>query len=304
MNPVRNGVIYQGVSNGVNAKQRAIRLSIGVASLLALLKFGAGVLTRSLGILASGVDSLLDVFVSTINLFTLRKAEEPPDADHAYGHGKAESIAGLFQSLFIGVSGVVIIAESIRRLITRTHDVGRLNLGLGIMLFSMASSFFLIRRLKSVAAQNPSIVLDSEQLHFSSDLYANLGVIVTLFFIRLTGLNALDLFISLAIALYIFWQSMNLLRRSIDELMDREISPELHEKIKKIIFGHDPRIIDFHNLRTRRVGNKIFIDFHVVLRGEESFRKAHDLTESLISAISREIPDCDLTVHTDPEGGM
>ena len=112
----------------------------------------------------------------------------------------------------------------------------------------------------------------------------------------------LDLFISLAIAFYIFWLSMKLLRRSIDELMDREISLELHDKIKGILFRHDPRIVDFHNLRTRRVGNKVFIDFHVVLRGEESFKEAHRLTESLISAIEQEIPDCDLTVHTDPEG--
>ena len=286
----------------MNAKQRAIQLSVGVASFLAFLKFSAGVLTHSLGILASGVDSLLDVFVSTINFFTLHKAEEPPDADHAYGHGKAESIAGLFQSLFIGVSGVVIIAESVRRLIMQNHHVYRLDVGLGVMLFSIAASFVLVRRLKFVAKQNPSIVLDSETLHFSSDLFANLGVIVILLFVKMTGLAILDLLISLAIAFYIFWQSMNLLRRSIDELMDREISPELHEKIKGIIFRHDPRIVDFHNLRTRRVGNKIFIDFHVVLRGEKSFKEAHRLTESLISAIEREIPDCDLTVHTDPEG--
>ena len=288
----------------MNAKQSAIRLSVGVASLLAILKFGTGVLTHSLGILASGVDSLLDVFVSTINFFTLRKAEEPPDADHAYGHGKAESIAGLFQSLFIGVSGVVIIAESIRRLIMQNHRVGHLGTGMGVMIFSMAATSLLIQRLKFVARHNPSIVLDSEQLHFASDFYSNLGVIVILFLVRLTHRAVFDLLVSLTIALYIFWQSMHLLRRSIDELMDREISPELHEKIKKIIFGHDPRIVDFHNLRTRRVGNKIFIDFHVVLRGEESFREAHNLTESLISAIAREIPDCDLTVHTDPEGGM
>lgn len=288
----------------MNEKQRAIQLSVGVASLLALLKFGAGILTHSLAILASGVDSLLDVFVSTINFFTLRKAEEPPDEDHAYGHGKAESIAGLFQSLFIGTSGIVIISESVRRLILRSHYVNRPDMGMGVMGFSMVVTFLLIRRLKSVAKQNPSIVLDSEQLHFASDFYANLGVIAILLLVEVTHRAAFDLLVSFAIALYIFWQSMHLLRRSIDELMDREISPELHEKIKKIIFGHDPRIVDFHNLRTRRVGNKIFIDFHVVLRGEESFREAHNLTESLITAIEKEIPDCDLTVHTDPEGGV
>ena len=286
----------------MNEKQRAIGLSVGVASLLALLKFATGVLTHSLGILASSVDSLLDVFVSTVNFFTLRKAEQPPDADHAYGHGKAESIAGLFQSLLIGVSGTVIIAESVRRLILRNHYVNRLDMGAGVMLFSMSATFLLIRRLRAVSRKNPSIVLDSEQLHFASDLYANLGVIATLVLVRVTHHVLFDLLVSLAIAFYIFGQSMHLLRRSINELMDREISPQLQERIKKIIFGHDPRIVDFHNLRTRRVGNKIFVDFHVVLRGEESFRKAHDLTESLICAIEREIPDCDLTVHTDPEG--
>jgi len=283
-------------------KQGAIRLSIGVASILAVLKFGAGIATHSLGVLASSVDSLLDVFVSTINYFTLRKAEEPPDADHPYGHGKVESIAGLFQSLFIGVGGVVIIAESVRRLILRSHHVIRLDLGIGAMLFSVIASFLLVRRLKSIARKSPSIILDTESLHFSSDFITNLGVIVILLLVKITHLVVLDLFISLAIAFYIFWLSMKLLRRSIDELMDREISPELHKQIRKILFQHDPRIVDFHNLRTRRVGSRVFIDFHVVLRGEESFREAHRLTESLISAIQKEIPDCDLTVHTDPEG--
>jgi len=286
----------------MNKKQDALKLSIGVASFLALLKFGAGLLTHSMAILASSVDSLLDVFVSTINYFTLRKAEEPPDEDHPYGHGKAESIAGLFQSLFIGVGGAVIIAESVRRLITQTHYVTRIDIGLGIMFISMLASFFLIRRLRAVAAKNPSIVLDSEQLHFSSDLVANLGVIVILVLVRLTQWVAFDLFVSLAIALYIFWQSMKLLRRSIDELMDREVSPEFQEKLKRMIFEHDPRIVNFHNLRTRRVGNRIFIDFHIVLQGDLSFKEAHRLTESVISAIEKEVPDVDVTVHTDPEG--
>lgn len=286
----------------MNEKRNVLQLSIGVASLLALLKFGAGILTHSMGILASSVDSLLDVFVSTVNYFTLRKSEEPPDADHAYGHGKAESIAGLFQSLFISVGGILLIAESVRRLITRTHDVVQLDLGLWVMLFSMAATLFLVYRLRAVVQKNPSLVLDTERLHFSSDLSANVGVIIILFLVKQTNLVIFDLLISLAIAFYIFWLSMRLLRRSIDELMDREISPELHEKIRHIIFQHDSRIIDFHNLRTRRVGNKIFVDFHVVLRGVESFREAHRLTESLISDIQKEIPDCDLTVHTDPEG--
>lgn len=283
-------------------KQGAIRLSIGVASLLAVGKFATGLATQSMGILASSVDSLLDVFVSTINLFTLRKAEEPPDEDHAYGHGKAESIAGLFQSLFIGVGGILLIAESVRRLILRSHTLTRLDLGIWVMAVSMIASFLLVRRLKAVAEKSPSIVLDTESLHFSSDLLANGGVIAILLLIRFTGFVVFDLLISLVIASYIFWMSTRLLRRSIDELMDREISPELHGKIKKIIFSHDSRIVDFHNFRTRRVGNKVFVDFHVVLRGEESFKEAHRLTESLISAIQREIPDCDLTVHTDPEG--
>ena len=134
----------------MNEKQSALRLSIGVASLLAILKFGAGIATHSMGILASSVDSLLDVFVSTINYFTLRKSEQPPDEDHAYGHGKAESIAGLFQSLFIGVGGIVIITESVRRLILRSHTLIRLDLGLWVMVFSMAASFFIVAiRLKT-----------------------------------------------------------------------------------------------------------------------------------------------------------
>ncbi len=287
----------------MNQKQGVLRLSITIASLLAFLKFAVGILTHSMAILASSVDSLLDVFVSTINFFTLRKAEEPPDEDHPYGHGKAESVAGLFQSLFISVGGVVIIVESARRLITRTHYVERIDLGLGMMFFSMAASFFLVLRLKAIARQDPSIVLEAERLHFASDLIANFGVIAILFLVKITDLVVFDLFVSLAIAFYIFWQSMKLLRRSIDELMDRE-QPELRQKIERIILNHDPRIVDFHNLRTRHVGNRTYVDVHVVLRGQEDFKEAHRLTESLISAIEEAIPNVEVTAHFDPEGEM
>ncbi|MFH1857759.1 MAG: cation diffusion facilitator family transporter [Candidatus Omnitrophota bacterium] len=286
----------------MNERRNVIRLSIGVASCLAVMKFIVGLITHSMGILASSIDSLLDVFVSSVNYFTLRKSEKPPDANHAYGHGKAESLAGLFQSLFIGVSGTAIIAESVRRLIFHTHEVIRVDVGLATMIVSVAATALLVWRLKVVSLRKPSLILDTERLHFISDLATNAGVMIILFLVKKTGFFAFDLLISLAIAFYIFWLSMKLLRRSIDELMDREISPELHERIRKIILAHDSRIINLHNLRTRRVGSKAFIDFHVVLQGENSFREAHHLTESLIAAIQKEIPDCDLTVHTDPEG--
>lgn len=286
----------------MRAKLNAIQLSIATAMFLTAFKLSVGLVTRSLGLIASAVDSLMDVLVSSVNWIAIREAGKPADREHLYGHGKIESLAGLFQSLIISASGIYLVVESIRRLFGGV-GLTYLPVALGVMMVSMVVTFFLVLKLKQVLSETDSIIVGTEMLHFTTDFLTNGGVILALLLVRLTGSNLWDLGAAFAIACYILWKSLGILKKSVDELLDRALPQEEQKAIEQIILTHDPRIVGFHNLRTRKIGEQRFIDFHFEIREEENFSRAHELTESLIKRIRARLPGADVTVHFDPEGG-
>ncbi len=283
-------------------KLQAIQMSIGTAAFLAVFKVSVGFLTHSLGLIASAVDSLMDVLVSSVNLIAAKEADKPADREHLYGHGKIESLAGLFQSLVISASGLFLVVESIRRLIHGV-ELTYLKTAIGVMVLSMVLTFFLVLRLKKALKETGSIIVGTEMLHFTVDFLTNGSVIFALILVRVTGSSFWDLGIAFAIACYILSQSFGILKKSIDELLDRALPREEQKEIEQIILSYDPRIVGFHNLRTRKIGRQRFIDFHFEIRGEENFARAHELAEALIKEIRERFPGADVTVHFDPEGG-
>ena len=283
-------------------KLQAVTLSIGTAFFLTIFKLSVGFLTHSLGLIASAVDSLMDVMVSTVNFIAIREADKPADQEHLYGHGKIESLAGLFQSQVISASGVFLVAESIRRLVMGAH-LSHISTAVGVMGISMVFTFFLVLKLKRVLKETNSIIVGTEALHFTVDFLTNGGVILALALVYFTGSGIWDLIVAFLIACYILWQSFGILKKSVDELLDRALPQEEQKEIEQMILNHDPRIVGFHNLRTRKIGHQIFIDFHFEIRDEENFSRAHELTESLIKRICERFPSADVTVHFDPEGG-
>lgn len=287
--------------NHAHETTAAIRWSIATALLLALLKFTVALLTHSMAIMASSLDSLLDMGSSSVNLIASVKAAKPPDAEHAYGHEKIESLASFFQSILIGISGLMVIAESLKRLISGTH-LTDINLGVSVMLFSIVLTAALTWKLHRSEKKNGSLILATEKLHYSMDLLTNCAAVAALFLVRLTGHPAWDLFFSLVIAGYILKTAWSILKNAADELLDRSLPPVSQEAIEKIIRGYNPAIVDFHNFRSRRVGHQIFVDFHIEIAGEENFQRAHALTEGLIRKIQEQYPGADITVHYDPEG--
>ena len=283
-------------------KLGVIGLSIATAIFLTVFKVTVGLWSRSLGLIASAMDSLMDVLVSSVNWLAIREAEKPADHDHLYGHGKIESLAGLFQSLIISASGLYLIFESVRR-IFRGAELTHLSVAIGVMIVSMGFTFLLVLQLKRVGRETSSIIVKTETLHFTTDFLSNGGVIAALFLVRWTGSILWDLAVAFVIACYILYRSFQILKSSMDELLDRALPLEEQKQIEQIILTHDPRIVGFHNLRTRKIGQQRFIDFHFEIRGEENFARAHELTESLIKHIQSRFPDADVTVHFDPEGG-
>lgn len=288
-------------SEAAKETSRAVRWSILTALVLTLVKFTTALLTHSMVIMASALDSLLDMASSAVNLVASVKAAKPPDEEHAYGHEKIESLASLLQSLLIAVSGLVLVAESVRRLFmgSRILEIGW---GMGVMIFSIVLTAVLTWRLGHSEKKSHSLILSTEKLHYSMDLLTNVGALAALLLVRISGQVIWDLLFSILIAVYIFKTAYGILKRAVDELLDRSLSPVSKDAIAGIIRSYNPAITGFHNFRSRRVGNQIFMDFHIEIAGEENFRRAHAMTEGLIEKIQQSYPGADITVHYDPEG--
>jgi cation diffusion facilitator family transporter len=294
-------VIKDGIDQYVKQTRQALILSISVAVLLMTVKFLTGLMTHSMAIMASALDSTLDLMMSVLNFFAFKVASKPPDAEHAYGHGKVESLAGLFQSLFIAASGSYVIYEAVKRLIQGSY-VSEISLGIGVIVFCAAVTLLLSWRLNSLSKQNKSLILGTEKVHYAMDFVSYLGVVLALVLVGVTGKAFWDLIISILVAGYIFKESVGILKRAVSELLDRGLSNTQLKQIKILILGYHPAIVGVHNLRSRIVGNHTFLDFHIEIRGEGDFKKAHNMTESLIDKIKEQIPNADVTVHFDPEG--
>lgn len=282
-----------------NKKLRAALLSVIVSTFLICIKLVFGFLTNSISILASAVDSFLDLSASSVNYFSIRKAEKPADREHRFGHGKAEGLAGLFQGFIIGISSLYLIYVSVKRIITGS-SIELLNSGIFIMAFSALVSFLLARHLRKVAEETDSIALSADSLHYRSDVYTSSSVIIGLIIIKFSGLLFIDSIISICIALYIIWSSISILRESVDILMDKELPKETIEDVKEIILSHQPQVKSFHKMRTRRSGSRRFIEFHLVVDDTLSFVESHDLAEDIIKDIEAKVPNADVTVHVDP----
>ena len=291
----------EGLAQYLKQARQAIILSIGVALLLTLVKFSAGLVTHSMAIMASALDSTLDMLMSALNFFAFREASKPPDAEHPYGHGKVESLAGLFQSLFIMASGSFVVFESVRRLLQGSF-VSEIPLGIGVIVFSGVVTLLLSWRLKMLSKKNKSLILGTEKAHYAMDFVSYVGVIVALLLVGWTRSVIWDLVVSILVAAYIFKEAIHILTRAVSELLDRGLSNTEIKTVRLLILQHHPSIVGVHNLRSRVVGNLVFLDFHIEIRGEADFKRAHEMTESLIDKIKTQHPTADVTVHFDPEG--
>ncbi len=282
-----------------NIKIRAAALSITCAFCLAVIKFLVAFFSGSIAVLASAIDSLLDILMSGVNLMAIRQAEQPPDERHPFGHGKFETLATLIQSLVITLSGAWIIYEAVMRL-TTGKSLDNLNEGIGVLAFSSVASWFIARYLSKVARQTDSSALEADSLHFRMDIYTNLGLMIGLLFIRWFNIDWLDSALSILVASYILHEALQLIKRSLREILDQELPLEIQQQVHRLISEHDGLLAGYHGLRTRRAGSLKIMDFHLEVCKDMKVSEAHKLADSLERKIEREIPGADVIIHIDP----
>ncbi|HEX8189843.1 MAG TPA: cation diffusion facilitator family transporter [Pyrinomonadaceae bacterium] len=284
-------------------KASAARLSVAAAALLVALKTLTGVLTGSISVWASLLDSAMDIFALAINYYAVRAASAPPDEDHRYGHGKAESLAGLFQSFVIGVSGLVLLWEAVRRIIT-PHPTASEWLGVGTMAVACGVSFALVARLRQVARKTDSPALNADAVHYATDVYTNGAALGALLLVALTGWTPADPLVSIVISAFILKSAFDVARDSVHVLMDRRLPRAIDRKVAAVVERfRGEGVLGFHDLRTRRSGSHKFIDLHLEVEADQTLQQAHDLTVRVIRAIQKEIPRARVQIHTDPSKG-
>lgn len=282
-----------------SVKLAAARLSIFTAFGLALLKLFTGLLTGSLAVLSSAVDSLLDLLMSGVNFMAIRHAEQPADACHPYGHGKFETLASLFQSFIIAASGLWIIYEAIQRLMTAS-PVTRTGIGIVVMTVSMAASFFISRHLRKVARTTDSTALEADALHFAMDVYTNFALLLALAAITLFDIPWLDPVMSILVAVYILYEAIKLLRQGLRDVLDEQLPESVRSEIEQLIEEHKHDLFGYHHLRTRRAGSQKLIDFHLTVCKHMSVTEAHDITDYIEKKIGEKIIGTDVTIHVEP----
>ncbi len=283
----------------MDIKQKAFLFAICSAAILAGCKFTAGFFSGSMAILSSGLDSFLDVSMSAMNFWAIRKASQPADQDHPYGHGKAENLAAIFQTLVIVFSGSYIIITSIHKWI-ESQKINYSILDLGVMILSLGFSFIISRRLKKIGEATGSPALKADALHYTSDLYSNTAALLAILLTYFTGQIFFDLLFAVIVGAIIIYSAVIIAKKALVGLMDSSIPQATEEKLITILESMPFPYAGFHKLRTRTSGSKIYGDLHVLFCRMLKVEEAHERTAELESEIARTIPSMDIIIHIEP----
>lgn len=279
--------------------RRATRWAIGVSLGLTLLKLAVALWTGSLALLGSALDSGLDMIASAINAAFLHHAHTPADESHPFGHGKAEGVATLLQGLLIAGSGVGLLVEAIRRIVSGSRiQHGRE--GIVVLLVSVPVAVALGLYLRRVAKRRKSQALLADSSHYLSDVVSAGGALATLVLIQLGASTALDPIASVLIAGYILHTAWALARSAYDLLLDQAI-PEAERIAVEVVDRYGFPAVGMHEFRARSAGPNRFVEFHAELDRQISFVDAHRVAEEIGTRIAERLgPGTEVLVHADP----
>ncbi|GGE06759.1 iron transporter [Polymorphobacter glacialis] len=280
--------------------QSAALASSASAVLLLGLKAWAAWATGSVSMLGSLADTALDLFASLLTLFAVGLASQPADDDHKFGHGKAEAIAALMQTLLIVGSAAVIMWRAILAM-GQTELPRAPQVGIGVSVAAIALTMALIAWQRHVVKQTGSIAIATDSLHYQSDLLLNLTVIAALVLDIYLGIHGADAVLGIIISLWIAWSALTSAREAIDMLMDREWPPEKSARLAAIALAV-PGVESVHNLRTRSSGVTDFIQFHIWLDPLLTVQVAHDIVDSVEAQLHSVFADAEFFIHIDPRG--
>ncbi len=271
--------------------------STTVALTLVIIKLYAWLVTDSSAMLASTTDSILDLFASLMNVVILRFALAPADDEHKFGHGKAESLAGLVQAAFVLGSAILLIFSGVGRLLT-PQPVMHSEVAIWVTIIAIVLTLVLVAFQKYVIKRTGSLVIGADALHYQSDLLLNLGVLAAIILSQGLWLAADGAF-TIAVGLFLMWGAGKIIWLSVYQLMDHELTPAEQQQITDIILSHE-KALGVHELRTRQAGSQRFIQFHLELDDHLSLFEAHSIGDEIEREIRQVFSPCEVFVHQDP----
>ncbi|MGD9881568.1 MAG: cation diffusion facilitator family transporter [Reyranella sp.] len=280
--------------------QIATVASMSVALMLIGAKTVAWLLTESVSMLSSLVDSALDLVASLVTFFAVRQALIPADADHRFGHGKAEALAGLVQAGFIAASGGGLLLTVGDRLL-HPHPVQREALGLAISALAVVLTLALVTFQNYVVRRSGSLAIGADRAHYVTDLVSNIAVGVALYLSGILDQPLIDAAMAALVALYLVYGAWQVGRDSLDVLMDRELPAADRDRIVAIA-RCNPAVREVHDLRTRSAGLTRFIQLHIELDPDLTLMRAHEIGDQVEAGIREVFPDAEVILHVDPFG--
>lgn len=281
-----------------NLKERTARLSVISNTVLVILKLVVGFYTGAVSIISEAAHSGVDLLASVIAFYAVRKADKPPDGNHAYGHGKFENLSGAIEAILIVGAAVWIVYEAGDK-INAAKVPEFLEYGIVIMLISIGVNYWVSERLFKVAKQTDSHALEADGLHLRADIWTSIGVLAGLVVIRFTGLAWLDPVIAIVVAGVVFKAGYGMTKKSLYELTDISLPAEEEQIIADVVTSHE-EVISFHQLRTRRSGSWRLIDMHLILCKDMHLDKAHDVCDKIEAEIKEKLGPCDVVIHLEP----
>ena len=275
--------------------------SISVALILIVAKLIAWGLSDSVSLLATLIDSVLDALASLINLIAVRHALTPADKEHRFGHGKAEALAGLSQSMFIAGSAGFLLLEAGRRLISPIA-VESVGVSMLVMVFSIIATLLLLSFQAHVIRKTNSTAIRADALHYRTDLLVNASVILALW-LSVKGWAGFDALFACAIAIYILYSAWEIITVSYDHLMDRELPDEQREEIERLVLQHKSAR-GLHDLRSRHSGTVTFIQLHLELDDDLSLLEAHKISDEVELCLLEAFAGSEIIIHIDPQSAV
>ncbi|MDP4143136.1 MAG: cation diffusion facilitator family transporter [Bacillota bacterium] len=279
-------------------KNQAAFLSIISNTILIIFKLFAGIFMNSISVISEAIHSSIDLLASLIAYFSIKKASKAVDDDHPFGHGKYENVSGFVEALLILLAAVLIIIEAIKKLI-HGSDVENLNVGIFVMIAATLVNFVISSILLKISKKTESIALEADGMHLLTDVMTSMGVFVGLIIIKITKLPFVDSLTALFVAALILKTSIDLIRKSLKDLVDSSLDTEDINKILNVLKLY-PEIKSYHKLRTRMCGNTREIDLHLQIDETESLVSAHNLCNAIEEDIGKVFPNSYVLIHMEP----
>ncbi len=280
--------------------RRATYASTAVALVLIVAKTAAWLITDSVSVMSSMLDSLLDAAASVVNLLAVRHALVPADREHRFGHGKAEPLAGLGQAAFVAGSALLLSLEAIHRF-SSPQPVAYGAIGIAVIAVSIIVTAALVAYQRHVVRVTGSVAISADSLHYRGDIILNGSVIASIVLSTWLGWMVLDPLFGLVIASYILYTAWTIVRASLDRLMDRELPESDRRRIRELALRH-PEITAVHDLRTRSAGPAVFVQIHLEMDGAMTLRRSHEIADEVERDIMAAFPSAEVIIHQDPAG--